>query len=49
MNKHFYSFREVAVLFFCSGLLVGMIIGFASCAPAGELEDRHLTSIGVGK
>ncbi len=50
MREPFYSWREVAVLFFCSGLLVGMIISFASCSPSAEpLGPQHITTITEGK
>lgn len=46
MPESLYSPREVGVMAFCSGLLVGMIVSFASCSPPDPGEpDRHVTEI----
>ena len=35
--------RDIGVLGFCAGLLVGIVVGFSACAPAENHE--HLTTI----
>lgn len=36
-----YSPKEAAVMAFCGGLLVGMIVSFASCSPPEPGEPPH--------
>ena len=38
-----YTPREIGIVAFIAGLLVGMVIGLASCDPA---PDAHVTNTG---
>ena len=39
-----YSGKDIGVMCFSAGLLVGMLVAFASCAAQPDLEHDHITT-----
>lgn len=40
-----YSPREIGVVSFCAGLLVGMVVSFASCSPPADGAHHPVTEV----
>ena len=39
-----YSRKELAVVAFASGLLVGMVVAFSACSPDPDEANTHITT-----
>jgi hypothetical protein len=39
-----YSRRDIAAMCFSAGLLTGLLIAFAACAPNPDEANQHITT-----
>jgi hypothetical protein len=42
----YYTKRDLAVLWYCLGLLTGLLVAFAACTPTPDAANPHTTTGG---